>query len=90
MRNFYPRPRQMEDLAELQAKLHRAQAAVDRGIAHLAEQRALISLKLAAGAQLAEFRNLLDALEDTLRLHIQNRDRLRRQLDSLEGKKPWP
>jgi hypothetical protein len=79
----------MEDLAKLDTKLHRAQAAVDRGIAHLTTQRALIAFRLAEGAQLAEFRDLLNALEDTQRLHVQHRDRLRRQMDLLEGKNPW-
>jgi hypothetical protein len=71
----------MEDLTELQAKLHRVQAEIEKGVGHLAKQRALIADRLADGADVAQFCDLLVSLEDTQLIHVQHRDRLRRKLD---------
>jgi multidrug resistance efflux pump len=71
----------MEDLTELQAKLHRVQAEIEKSAGHLAKQRALIADRLADGADVAQFCDLLVTLEDTHLIHVQHRDRLRRKLD---------
>jgi hypothetical protein len=71
----------MEDLTELQAKLHRVQAEIEKGVGHLTKQRALIADRLADGADVAQFCDLLVTLEDTQLIHVQHRDRLRRKLD---------
>jgi hypothetical protein len=81
--------RQMDDVPELQVKLDRVQAALDKSVANLAKQRALIAQRLAEGAKIAEFHELLAALEDTQRLHTQHRDRLRRRMDALAGESWW-
>ena len=43
------RVRQMEDMTELQAKLHRVQAEIAESVGRLAKQRGLIANRLAAG-----------------------------------------
>jgi hypothetical protein len=77
--------RQMDDVLELQVKLDRVQAALDREVANLAEQRALIAQRLAEGAKISEFHELLAAFEDTQRLHTQHREQLRRRMDAVVG-----
>jgi hypothetical protein len=49
----------MEDQPELQAKLDRTQAEIERCIGHLAEQRALLAEMLAEGEDLTQFGKLL-------------------------------
>jgi len=77
----------MRDLTELQAKLDRTQADVDKGVGQLVKQRALVAHWLAEGKDAAELREMLATLEETQLLHVQHRDRLRRELDAaLTGK----
>jgi hypothetical protein len=77
----------MKDLTELLAKLDRTQADVDRGVGHLTEQRARVVHSLAEGKDATELRELLETLETAQLLHVQHRDRLRRELDAaLAGK----
>jgi hypothetical protein len=77
----------MEDQADLQAKLDRMQAEIELCIGHLAKQRALLAEMLAEGEDVSQFEELLATLEDTQLLHVQHRDRLRRELDgTLAGK----
>jgi hypothetical protein len=77
----------MRDLIELQAKLDRTQAHVDEGVGHLVKERAQVAHWLAEGKDAAELRERLDTLETTQLLHVQHRDRLRRELDAvLAGK----
>jgi DNA repair ATPase RecN len=71
----------MENMTELQAKLHRVQAEIEKGARHLTQQRALIADGLADGVEVAQFYDLLVTLEDTQLIHVQHRDRLRRKLD---------
>jgi hypothetical protein len=79
--------RKMKDLTELQAKLDRTQADLDKGIGHLTQQRALVAHWLAEGKDAAELRELLETLETAQLLHVQHRDRLRREMDAaLAGK----
>lgn len=73
--------RQMENLAQLHAKLDRTQAEIDRGIGHLIKQRARVAQRLGSSEDITQFRELLTTLEDTQLLHVQHRDRLRRKLD---------
>ena len=77
----------MQDLVELQAKLVRSQADIEKGLGHLVNQRAFIADKLVAGEDVTRPYELLETLEETQRLHVQHRDRLRRELDwTLAGK----
>jgi hypothetical protein len=71
----------MEDLTELQAKLHRAQAEIEKDVGHLTKQRALIADRLAEGEDVTQFLELLATLEDTQLIHVQHRDQLRRKRD---------
>jgi hypothetical protein len=71
----------MEDMTELQAKLHRAQAEIEKSVGHLTKERALIADRLAEGEDVTQFLELLATLEDTQLIHIQDRDRLRRKRD---------
>jgi hypothetical protein len=78
----------MEDLAQLHAKLDRAQAVIEKGIGHLTNQRALFADRLAEGRELTQSHDLLSKLEDIQFLHVRDRDRLRRELDgAIAGKK---
>jgi hypothetical protein len=81
----------MEDLAQLHAKLDRAQAVIEKGIGHLTNQRALFADRLADGREgrgLTQPHDLLSKLEDIQFLHVRDRDRLRRELDgAIVGKK---
>jgi len=72
----------MKDLTELQAKLDRTQADLDNGVGRLTQQRARVVHSLAEGKDAAELRELLETLETTQLLHVQHRDRLRRELDA--------
>jgi hypothetical protein len=82
------RVHQMEDLAQLHAKLDRAQAVIEKGIGHLTNQRALFADRLAEGRELTQSHDLLSKLEDIQFLHVRDRDRLRRELDgAIAGKK---
>ena len=79
----------MRDLTELKAKLDRTQADVERGVGYLVKQRALVVHWLAEGKDATESREMLEALETTQLIHVQHRDRLRRELDAaLAGKGP--
>ncbi len=71
----------MEDMTELQAKLHRVQAEIEEGIGRLTKQRAFIANRLAEGEDVSQFVDVLASLEDTQLLHVQQRDRLRRNRD---------
>jgi hypothetical protein len=71
----------MEDLTELQAKLHRVQAEIENGIGRLTKQRAFIANRLGEGEDVTQFLELLATLEDTQLINVQHRDRLRRKRD---------
>ncbi|HEY1779332.1 MAG TPA: hypothetical protein VGG79_02685 [Roseiarcus sp.] len=71
----------MERLSELQAKLERAEAEVERGVGHLVKERALMAHKVAGGQDMHIFCDLLAMLEDAQFLHVQHRDRIRREMD---------
>jgi len=78
----------MEDLTELQAKLHRVQAEIEKGIVRLTKQRAFVANRLAEGDDVTQLVELLATLEDTQLIHVQQRDRLRRKRDgALAGRR---
>ena len=77
----------MEDQAQLSAKLARAQAMIEKGIGHLTNQRALFAGRLAERGEANQSHNLLSTLEDIQFLHVRDRDRLRRELDSALARK---
>jgi len=77
----------MESLRELQAKLVRAEAAIEKGVGSLIKERALIADQAADGKDVATSRDLLVILEDTHLLNTQHRDRLRRELDGVIAEK---
>jgi len=77
----------MESLTELQAKLVRAEAEIEKGVGSLIAERALIAEQAAEGKNVATSRDLLVILEDTHLLNTQHRDRLRRELDGATAKK---
>ena len=70
----------MEGPFELQAKLDRAEAHVQRGAEHIARQKDLIARALDHGGHLNLSVELLATLEATQRLHVSHRDLLRREL----------
>ena len=49
----------MEDMTELQAKLHRVQAEIAESVGRLAKQRGLIANRLAAGEDVSQFLSCL-------------------------------
>ena len=69
------------DLAEIAENLAQAELHVASGERHIAQQRAIIDELERAGQDATEARALLAGFEQTQRLHIENRDRLRRQLE---------
>jgi hypothetical protein len=73
----------MKGLAQLHAKLDRAQAEIEKGIGHLTKQRALFADRLADGGQVTRSYDLLATLEDIHFLHVRDRDRFRRELDGV-------
>jgi hypothetical protein len=79
----------MEDMTELQAKLHRAQAEIEKNVGHLTKERALVADRLAEGDDVTQFLELLATLEDTQLIHVQDRDRLRRKQDGAVAGKNW-
>ena len=79
----------MEDMTELQAKLHRVQAEIAESVGRLAKQRGLIANRLAAGEDVSSISELLATLEDNQLIHVQHRDRLRRKRDGAVAWKNW-
>ena len=77
----------MERLTELQAKLDRAEAEVQRGVGHLVKERALMADKVVGGQDVTIFCDLLAMLEDAQLLHVQRRDRIRREMDGAVARK---
>jgi hypothetical protein len=77
----------MERLSELQAKLDRAEAEVQRGVGHLVKERALMADKVVGGQDVNRFCDLLAMLEDAQLLHVQRRDRIRREMDGAVARK---
>ena len=71
----------MERVTQLQAKLDRAEAEVQRGVGHLIKERAQMANKVAGGQDATIFCDLLAMLEDAQLLHVQRRDRIRREMD---------
>lgn len=71
----------MERLTELQAKLDRAEAEVQRGVGRLVRERALMADKVVGAQDVTIFCDLLAMLEDAQFLHVQHRDRIRREID---------
>ena len=71
----------MERLTELQAKLARAEAEVQKGVGHLIQERTQMADKVAGGQETAIFFDMLAMLEDAQFLHVQRRDRVRREMD---------
>ncbi len=71
----------MEHLRELQAKLDRAEAEVQKGVGHLIKERAQMADKVTGGQDATIFLDLLAMLEDAQLLHVQRRDRIRREMD---------
>jgi hypothetical protein len=81
----------MEYMTELQAKLDRAQAEIKKGVGRLVKQRALIAHLRGGSKDVAQSQELLATLEDIQRLHVQDRGRLRSELDwTLAGKNARP
>jgi hypothetical protein len=70
----------MERSPELQTKLDRAQAQVERGVGHIARQKALVAHRLVHGQDATPLRELLVTLEETQRLQVEHRDLLRKEL----------
>ena len=70
----------MERLTELQAKLARAEAEVQKGVGHLIQERTQMADKVAGGPETAIF-DMLAMLEDAQFLHVQRRDWVRREMD---------
>jgi hypothetical protein len=70
---------QMEDLTELESKLHRVQTDIEQGIGHLARQRAVIANDFADGRDVTHLLDQLAMLEDAQLIDVQHRDRLRRK-----------
>ena len=79
----------MEDMTDLQAKLHRVQAEIAESVGRLTKQRVFIANRLAAGEDVSQFLELLATLEDTQLIHVQHRDRLRRKRDGAVAGKNW-
>ena len=77
----------MERLTELQAKLDRAEAEVQRGVGHLVRERALMADKVVGALDGTIFCDLLAKLEDAQFLHVQHRDRIRREMDWADARK---
>ena len=73
----------MEDMTDLQAKLHRVQAVIAESVGRLTKQRVFIANRLAAGKDVSQFLELLAGLlQKTLSLStFSTRDRLRRKRD---------
>lgn len=82
--------RQMQNLAQLHAKLDRAQAEIDKGVGNLVQHRAFVADRIAGGEDVTQSRELLEMLEDTQLLHVQHRDRLRREMDWALARKNGP
>ncbi len=68
----------MDRLTELQTKLDRAEAEVQKGVGHLIKERAQMADKVTGGQDVFD---LLAMLEDAQLLHVQRRDRIRREMD---------
>lgn len=79
----------MEGLAELHAKLDRKQTEIEKGVANLVEQTALIADRLTGGKDVSRSRELLATLEEAHRLHVYDRDRMRTKAEAMGGKN-WP
>ncbi len=62
----------MEDMTDLQAKLHRVQAVIAESVGRLTKQRVFIANRLAAGEDVSQFLELLATLEDTQLIHVQH------------------
>jgi hypothetical protein len=77
----------MERLTELQTKLDRAEAEVQKGVGHLVRERALMADKVVGAQDGTIFCDLLAMLEDAQFLHVQRRDRIRREMDGAVARK---
>ena len=77
----------MERLTELQTKLDRAEAEVQRGVGHLVRERALMADKVMGAQDVTISCDLLAMLEDAQFLHVQRRDRIRRAMDGAVARK---
>jgi hypothetical protein len=77
----------MERLTELQTKLDRAEAEVQRGVGHLVRERALMADKVVGAHDVTISCDLLAMLEDAQFLHVQRRDRIRREMDGAVARK---
>jgi len=73
------------DLAQIAKNLAQAEMHVASGERHIAEQRAIIDELERGGNDATEAKALLTAFEHTQRLHVENRDRLRRDLEKASG-----
>jgi hypothetical protein len=80
----------MEDPRELQARLDRAQAGIEKGVGHITRQKALIAHRLDEGEGVTQYRELLATLEETQRLHVEHRNLLRRELNDALARKNRP
>ena len=77
----------MERLTELQTKLDRAEAEVQKGVGHLVRERALMADKVVGAQDVTISCDLLAMLEDAQFLHVQRRDRIRREMDGAVARK---
>lgn len=72
-------------LAQIAEHLAQAEMHVASGERHIAEQRAIIDELERGGNDAAEAKALLASFEQTQRLHLENRNRLRRELEKASG-----
>jgi predicted AAA+ superfamily ATPase len=77
----------MQNLAQLDAKLERAQVEIDKGVGNLTKHRAFLVDRIAGGEDVTKSQELLQTLEDTQLLHVRQRDRLRREMDARKEKR---
>ena len=54
---------------------------MDRGVEHIARQKAIIENRRPHGRDITLFRELLATLEETQRLHVRHRDLIEKELD---------
>lgn len=68
------------DLAQIAQNLAQAEMHVASGERHISQQRAIIDELERGGHDATEAKALLVGFEQTQRLHLENRDRLRQEL----------
>lgn len=74
--------------AMIRSHLTQAERHVAEGERHVAHQREIIQRLQDAGHSTVEAERLLCLFEETQQLHVQDRDRMRRELDSMGSSTP--